>query len=208
MKKLLCIFIFIVSALGVYADANLIQNADFQEDFEYWNTYSYEEGSDIYAENGAVVFYAPHDNHLNITQKITVEPNTDYRFSAHVKTEGVGDRGSGAVLGFDYKTSYSESVYGDGEQDIELYFTTKETEVPIMLSLGGYSSLSTGKAVFNNIVVEQAESVPQNAKYYEYIKDSNNTKTENKSFDFRWILLAVILVITAAGGIYTVYSEK
>ena len=208
MKKILCVFILIVSAFGVYAAENLVKDESFGEDFEYWTPYSYTDGAEIYAENGRMVFDAPQDNHLNVTQKIKVEPNTNYRFSAHVKTENVEETGSGAVLGFDYKTSYSESVFGNDEKNIELYFTTKANEVPIMLSLGGYSSLSRGKAIFSDIVVEKAGSVPENAKYYEYINDKKETKTSAGSFDFRWFVLAGLLAAAAAAGIYTVYSEK
>ncbi len=208
MKKILCLLVFITSISIVYASGNLVKDSNFQESFEFWNPYSYEDGAEIFAEDGKLVMSAPKDNHLNVTQKIKVEPNTNYRFSAHVKTEGVEEHGSGAVLGFDYKTSYSESVFGSEEKDIELYFTTKGDEVPVMLSLGGYSALSRGKAVFSDIVVEKAESVPENAKYYEYIIEQKEEKTANTAFDVRWILLAAALVLAAGGGIYTVYSEK
>ena len=208
MKKILCIFILIFSAFGVYAAENLVQDGNFSEDFRFWTPYSYEEGAEIYAASGQMIFDAPKDNHLNVTQKIKVEPNTDYRFSAHVKAEGIEEHGSGAILGFDYKTSYSESVFGYDEKNIELYFTTKENEVPIMLSLGGYSNLSSGRAIFSDIVVEKAEFVPENAKYYEYINDKQETKTSSGNFDFRWLVLAGLLVVAAAAGIYTVYSEK
>lgn len=208
MKKFLCILVFITLIPVAYAAENLVKDADFQENFEFWNPYSYEDGAEIYAEDGEIVMYAPKDNHLNVTQKIKVEPNTDYRFSAHVKTEGIEEYGAGAVLGFDYKTSYSESVFGDDEKDIELYFTTKCDEVPIMLSLGGYSALSCGKAIFGNIVVEKAESVPGNAKYYEYINEQKEEKTTKNTFDFRWILLLALLGAASVFGVYTVYSEK
>lgn len=208
MKKILCIIIFVCSAFSVSATENLVKNADFDNSLEFWDSYSYENGAEIYTENGELVLYAPQDNHLNITQKIKVKPGAKYRFSAHVRTEEIKEYGCGAVLGFDYKTSYSESVFGNDEKNIELYFTTKEEEVPIMISLGGYSALSTGKAVFDNIVVEETDAVPENAKYYEYINGQTETKSENNTFDFRWLLLAVLLAAATLGGVYTVYSEK
>lgn len=207
MKKFLCIIVLVISMFNAAAE-NLVEDASFERDFESWTPYSYENGAEIYTEDGKIVFYAPVDNHLNITQKINVEPDTNYRFSAHVKTENVNEYGAGAVLGFDYKTSYSESVFGNEEKDIELYFITKESEVPIMLSLGGYGSLSCGTAIFSNISVEKTDNVPDNAKYYEYINEQKTAETEKNNFDVRWFLLAVLLVAAAVGGIYTVYSEK
>ncbi|MBQ9211868.1 MAG: phospholipid carrier-dependent glycosyltransferase [Clostridia bacterium] len=103
------------------------------------------------------------ENDARFSQKVSVEPESLYRFSGYVRTEGVED-GRGANLSIEGLYAFSEGIFdtSDGWQYIEWYGETGEdqTSVTLYARLGGYSGESRGKAWFDDLRLEQVNVVP------------------------------------------------
>ena len=102
-------------------------------------------------------------NDARFAQTVSVEPESIYRFSGFIRTEGA-EGGRGANLSIEGLYAFSESVY-DTEGDwkyIEWYGETGEDQrsVTLYARLGGYSGESTGRAWFDDLRLEKVESVP------------------------------------------------
>ncbi|NJD02519.1 MAG: phospholipid carrier-dependent glycosyltransferase, partial [Ruminiclostridium sp.] len=97
-------------------------------------------------------------------QEIKVKSNTYYRLSCWIKTEDVGSKTIGANLSIDGLLPTSQDVKGTSEDwtYIELFGITGKDQksFTLTLGLGGYGSLNTGKAWFDDVVVEELEGKP------------------------------------------------
>ena len=187
MKRFLCAFIALMLLLALPALAeegpNLVVNGDFSEIDalgmpKHWiksmwftdegisNLYVSEDGYD----GNCIVVVNADANDARFTQTIDVEPNSVYRFSCMVKADNCGGEGYGATLSFENTFSYSESVLEtQGEwRELSVYgrTTDAQTYVTLMARVGGYSSLNTGRAYFDDIrcvKVDEAD-VPEGAQ--------------------------------------------
>ena len=171
MKRFLCALFALMMLLALPALAegeNLVVNGDFSEtdalgmpkswsrgmwftDEGISNLYVSEDG---YDGNCAVVFNAD-ANDARFTQVIPVEPDSVYRFSCMVKADGCGSEGYGATLSFEETFSYSESVLDTaGEwRELSVYGRTgsDQTSTTLMIRVGGYSMINTGRAFFDDV---------------------------------------------------------
>lgn len=106
-------------------------------------------------------------NHVAFTQLIRVEENSIYKIYGWIKTENVGRGNKGANIGIEGKMDTSKDIKGSNGKWklVELYARTGEDVISfkLMLNLGGYASLNTGKAFFDEIVVKEVENVPGGA---------------------------------------------
>ena len=182
MKRFFCtlLALLMLCALAALAETgNLVVNGDFSKvdssgmpdgwQRDMWFTdvgvsrlYVSEDG---YDGNCAAVVNAD-ANDARFIQTIAVEPDSYYRFSCMVRAENCGDGEYGATLSFRDTFVYSESVSDTaGEwREIAVYGQTGEnqTELTLMLRVGGYGALNTGSASFDNVEVVKLDARPEN----------------------------------------------
>lgn len=104
-------------------------------------------------------------NDARVSQVVSVQPNTIYKFTAEIRTTGV-QYGTGASLSIDNYAidgtyCYSENLFGsDVWRTVSLYFKTgpEQTSVNTALRLGGYGTTATGQAEYKNISLKECES--------------------------------------------------
>lgn len=103
-------------------------------------------------------------NDARYTCTVSVEPSSLYRLSAYVLVESMEDTGNGANLGIEGIYSNSDCLFDtDGEwQYLEWYGETGEDqhELTFGVRVGGYGAESTGKAYFDDVVLEKVDSLP------------------------------------------------
>ncbi|MFZ5973959.1 MAG: phospholipid carrier-dependent glycosyltransferase [Bacillota bacterium] len=185
---------------------NLVQNPSFEQTDadtglpEGWNTDAWLKG-----ENDSVFSVETADardgqncvhienvsaNDARFIQTIQVEPDTLYRLSAYIKASDVPKGNTGASFGvMDMKGSLLDVDDTFGEwQHFEFYGRTggQQTEMTIALRLGGYSHTTTGKAWFDNVLVEQIDKLPEGVtpvsleSSYQDPGDSGKEKTQQE----------------------------
>ena len=103
-------------------------------------------------------------NDARYTCTVSVEPSSLYRLSAYVLVESMEDTGNGANLGIEDIYSYSDCLFDtDGEwKYLEWYGETGEDqhELTFGVRVGGYGAESTGKAYFDDVVLEKVDALP------------------------------------------------
>lgn len=106
------------------------------------------------------------NNDARFTCTVKVEPESLYRLSGYVLVENMEDTGNGANFGVEGIYSFSDGLFDtQGEwKYLEWYGETGEdqTEVTIGVRVGGYSAESTGKAYFDDIVLQEVDALPEN----------------------------------------------
>ncbi len=103
-------------------------------------------------------------NDARYTCTVKVNPESLYRLSGYVLVESMEDTGNGANFAVEGIYSFSDGLFDtDGDwQYLEWYGETGEnqTEVTVGVRVGGYSAESTGKAYFDDIVLEEVDTLP------------------------------------------------
>ena len=224
MKRLFSLFLILMAltaclpAYAQAADENLVYNGDFSLldssgmprgwQKEMWHTdagvshlYLSEEGY----EGNCIAVVNADANDARFVQTIDVERDSIYRFSCMVKAEDCGAEGYGATISFADCFSYSEEVLDtEGEwKRITVYGRTgkKQDEVTMMLRVGGYGSLGTGKAFFDNAEVYLVEKAPEGAEVLPLstVDSSSNSSSAAAADDGAparnteaWLLMAVL----------------
>jgi len=106
-------------------------------------------------------------NDSRYVQPVKVEANKKYKLSCYIKTENVSEEGAGANLSIANQTVTSRQIKGtsNGWEYVELYAATESgvDTIKVTVGLGGYSAMSTGKASFDNVVMEEVEEIPEGA---------------------------------------------
>jgi len=78
-------------------------------------------------------------------------------------------------------TTYSKDIRGtvDEWQYTELYIKTGENveTIKVSLGLGGYGNLNTGKASFDNVMLEKVDNVPDGARCV-IVENPDNTSSD------------------------------
>ena len=200
MRKFLCIFIAILTLLTVpaLAEENLLTNGDFSAGSgrfpDGWTTelwYTDEGVSVLDVEDGGcdgrcIRVSNLSDNDARFAQKVSVEPDTLYRISCMCRAEGISEDGIGATLSVKDTFSYSKSLYDtDGQwQELTVYGRTGEdqTELTLYARVGGYGSLNTGSAWFDDISMEAVTDAPAGAEVLSFDVVSKNSSNEEKTF--------------------------
>ncbi len=102
-------------------------------------------------------------NDARFQQKVPVQKGKLYRLSGDIKVENASG-GWGATLSFKDTYTYTTPLLDTGGQwqHVELYGRTgdNQKEVTVFIRLGGYGNLSSGRAWFDNVVLEQVDSLP------------------------------------------------
>ena len=188
-----CAVVILVFCMGAYADTtNLLSNGGFESvttsnlPHDWYATayrnqpgYSRMTATDEMAHSGrySVLIENASANDARFTFTAKVEPESLYRLSGYVFVEHMEDTGNGANFGIEGVYSFSDCIFDtNGEwRYLEWYGETgeKQTEITIGVRVGGYSAESTGKAYFDDIVLEKVDSLPQDIIASLWYKDSS-----------------------------------
>ncbi|MGI6172841.1 MAG: glycosyltransferase family 39 protein [Christensenellales bacterium] len=168
-------------ALPSHAEGNLLANGGFEDGEiswlrDMWNGdtgVSYlaiSEGA--YSGKYCAMVENVDLNDARYVQEVSVQPDTLYRISCMVRAEGCGEDAKGANISVKGTFASSESVYdtGNGWTKLELYGITgeKQTSLTVMARVGGYSSVNTGKAWFDDFEMYEADDVPGDILPYSF----------------------------------------
>jgi dolichyl-phosphate-mannose-protein mannosyltransferase len=178
----------------VVATSNLLKNPSFELDdsLSSWkkNIYSNEDQVEFSIEKNGTTFgnksltissFVPND--VRLVQTINVDQNMLYRFSAWLKVKDVPKGSKGANLSVIGELVTSLDIHGTEEewQYRELYISTGDTtSLNLSIGLGGYGSLNSGEASFDNIVLEKVSSMPEGSLSISLQQESTDESTPKK----------------------------
>lgn len=213
MKKLLIVFVaLILLSFPAFAN-NLLINGDFssvEEDIVYsWKFSSYGNigKTETINEDGknVMVLSADKPDHTFVWQSVKIDPSKAYCLSANVKIEAVGAEGVGAAVGIHSKSVYSElKKTTDGKYEpLKLYFQSGDTSIGVMLTLGNYGRLNTGKVYFKDVFLTEVDK-SQIAEG----KLAVLNPTVSKGFDKLWLLVIGIFIVSMAFSIFYLYGKR
>ncbi|MFC4779369.1 glycosyltransferase family 39 protein [Paenibacillus sp. GCM10023252] len=121
---------------------------------------------------GAAHIVSASANHAKWLQTIQVEPNKIYRLSSWVKVLSAGPNAAGAGV---FVGGVGESLPelrkpSEEWQQVVVYGRTGEsqTELQAGVAVGGYGSLNTGEAYFDDVLLEKVNDAPQDATIYDF----------------------------------------
>ncbi len=223
LALLLCLAALTGLSGAARADGNnLLANGSFEEhdgrtptgwDSDCWDQ---EEGFSLFSveanggvDGGAVATVVNAElNDARFQQTVPVQKGKLYRLSADIKVEGA--EGWGATLSFKDTYTYSEPLLDTGGQwrHMELYGQAGpgQKDVTVYIRLGGYGSLTTGKAWFDNVVLEQVESLPAGleAGTMATFTPTSNETSANAGKEY----LAQIIIIALLFGAVLLWAFK
>ena len=170
MKLKKSILLFALAALLLLCGCSkgsvlpVVSNPDFENGLAGWEKKVYiEEGSSIEivtdpVRGSVAEVFAESENDVRLMQELKVSPETAYRITCYVKTEGVTG-GAGANIGVYGQALHSEPVMGDTDWTlIELTGVTASGQetLPLTVGVGGHGETSFGKAFFDGLNIELA----------------------------------------------------
>jgi hypothetical protein len=195
-KKLASIFILLVILLTfITADAKelLLNNQSFENasgaEISGWEKSVYRQESGVTDfltdENTAkaglksVRITNLQDNDARLKQEVAVRGDTFYKISCFVKTEDIGYEGKGANISIDRLFAVSKDLKGttSGWEYIELTGKTvrNQKSFTLTIGIGGYGSMNKGTAWFDDVKVEELDSVPQDTVAVSLALDDSNS---------------------------------
>ncbi|MGD0074474.1 MAG: hypothetical protein ABSD31_09045 [Candidatus Binataceae bacterium] len=193
----------------VWASENLLANADLSKGAgdspDHWRTESWDQKSDVssYAwirrpgEPAMLEVKNSKPNDARWMQSLDLEPGW-YYLSVEVRTEGVGDKATGASLSIMEDGAMSNDVHGTAPwHEIGMYLKIGKRggDIEIACRLGGYSSLNTGEAFFRNVKVVRVAAPAEGAPRFEL--DTVRKETADRPIGTPWTLAATFVVLGA-----------
>lgn len=128
---------------------------------------------------------------------IRVKENQIYKISGFIKSQNIGTQNNGASLMIEKSSAKTRMINGTTKdwEYVELYGKTVKNQATIELSLaiGGYGSLNTGKAWFDDIKVEMIDKVPGGTGIVSLDTDLDPNKTTVKTPQEKKILPIIII---------------
>lgn len=188
MRKSISILLLIVAlflAPTALAEDNLIKNGGFEQVSgampDEWtrgmwvNTLgaSYLELAEDTPHTGqiGVLVENVQENDARFEQTLSVKPQTIYKLTAYVMAEDVNPEAKGANISFADVYGTSRELYDtNGEwEELTIYGRTGkgQKQLTVMLRVGGYGSLNTGRAWFDDVSLVKVDTVPDDAVYYD-----------------------------------------
>ncbi len=171
---LLAAMLFLLPAWA--EDGNLLVNGSFEQlDGDglpsgwYTSAWIYDPASSSFSmaegrSGQAVLVDNLQGNDARFAQNVRVSPDTLYRLSGWIRADDMRDTGRGANLSFEGVYVFSESVFdSDGEWVfVQAYGRTgpEQQELTVFARVGGYGGLSIGAAAFDDLRLEEVDSVP------------------------------------------------
>lgn len=202
MKKYLSLLLMLVLLLAGSALADgeeLIKNGDFSKLDASGLPSEWSRGmwftdagiSNLYVDEGidgnCVAVVNADENDARWEQNVSVEPNSIYCFSAKVRAKDCTEDGYGATISFAGTFSYSESLFDtDGEwKELKVYGETgdNQRDITVMLRIGGYGSLNTGYAWFDDVSCVKVEQAPGGAIVLPLATSDNSSSSVSEETD-------------------------
>ncbi len=199
---------------------NLILNPGFEEvdgnSPHFWvsgswagkGIFSVEDGTGIGGSRCVcIVNETPDDSRFK--QQIQVKPSTYYKLSCWMKAENAGQDNKGANLSIEGLLDTTRDIRGTSAdwEYAELYGVTgsKQQTLIVTLGLGGYSSINTGKAWFDNVAVEELKEAPANVNVVNlFMPEQNRPPVDGQAKPGTWIWAVVALLVLLAGAAFIV----
>jgi dolichyl-phosphate-mannose-protein mannosyltransferase len=233
MKKLKVVIISAISLLLllytpiIAQSSNLAVNNSFEEnegqnDPYFWMGSSWENAGSLQldktqahsGQSSALIINGTATD-SRFKQQIPVKSETYYKLSCWIKTENVGPDAKGANLSIEGLTDTSDDIKGTSNNwtYVELYGISGKDQKSFVLSLGlgGYNSLNTGKAWFDDIMVEELAGAPEQGtviKLYAETAGTVSGNTEGASGRNPGLLLLVPAVIFLAAAAWFIIKLK
>ncbi|KKR28323.1 MAG: Glycosyl transferase family 39 [candidate division CPR2 bacterium GW2011_GWD2_39_7] len=217
----LIIAFLLAFATPAYAEnTNLVANPGFEEfdgnDPYFWTSGSWQDDgaftldtSQMHSGKSSALIINEKATDARYKQEVKVQSNAYYRLSCWIKTENVGTQTKGANISIDGLLAVSQDIKGTSEDwtYVELYGKSGSDQKSFILTLGlgGYSNLNTGKAWFDDVIVEKLDGEPAIGNVVELFKQetsnvapekdvSSNTSSVNPVF-----ILALLIVLMIPG---------
>lgn len=156
---------------------NLLENGDFTQGWrdipEAWSTYAWEQGdafTEFYRDpevyrtggfSGAIVSHLPND--ARFLQEVPLKADTYYRISGWIKTLEVGREAVGANLSVSGRLDRSQDFVGTQDWQYAVLYVYSGAEAQTMTvtaGIGGYGSLNSGQAWFDELAVVALDHRP------------------------------------------------
>ena len=232
MKKLMIATISaIFLVLQPYASANaqggnLIMNSGFEESEEndaYWMSSSWENKGTLqldkthsHSGNASALIINGAATDSRLLQKVNVKSETYYKISCWIRTENVGPDAKGANISIDGLTDTSDDIRNTSNDwtYAELYGISGKGQntFTLTLGLGGYGSLNTGKAWFDDVFVEELAAAPERGKvirlYSDTVKAAVSNTVEAPVWNRGLLLFAIASVLLAAAAWFILKRKK
>ena len=145
---------------------------------------------------------------------VRVKPSSLYRLSGYVLVDSMEDTGNGANFGIEGIYAFSDCLYDTSSnwRYLEWYGETdeKQTELTFGVRVGGYSAESTGKAYFDDIVLEEVEELPKDvfaSVWYDAHSGSSDAKVQDVSGagEKNTLLFVIVAAVFAVACLWLSY---
>ena len=204
---------------------NLIQNPGFEDgspdDAYFWLNHSWDtkpgssefkvDTTQVHSGSRSVRIVNTSANDSRYEQQVKAKPNSYYKLSCWIKTQNVGTDNKGANLSVENLLDTSKDLKGTNAawEYVELYGKTgpDQQSFNVTLGLGGYGSLNTGTAWFDDMAVEEVPSVPSDRTAINLFQGSN-TSSNTSSGSSKTTLIIIGLLFAAFLGALGYFMMK
>jgi hypothetical protein len=141
----------------------------------------------VYSTGGISLATGTTLNDIAVTQEITLDPNKFYRLSAAVKTENVSG-GAGANICIYGTWNRSESVMGTTDWHlITADVPPNSAKVSFGCRLGYWGGVSTGKAYFDHLTIEELDKFEQRVLHVRLVLDREDASAVRPQTITSWL---------------------
>ncbi|MBN2444159.1 MAG: carbohydrate binding domain-containing protein [Spirochaetales bacterium] len=173
---------------------NLLKNPGMEESDTqplHWTLDQFNKGGSVvkiekgiaHSGNNSISINNIEQNDARLMQDVTIKENTIYKISGWIKTENVSYEGIGANLSFNEHWFTSEEIEGtqDDWRYVDFYLSVKYdiTRLSFCLRVGGYGGISTGKAYFDDVAMEEVKSIPPDSREFSVGSGKGENKKNN-----------------------------
>jgi len=150
------------------------------------------------------------DNDARVSQTIKVSPNKYYNISGWVKTDGIGEKGKGANISISNLFCSSQDLKGTVKTWTKIELNGKtgpdQTELTYTMGIGGFGSINSGKAWFDEISITEFNEAQKGIEYaplYNEVKKDDkdkNAKGTNgspASVNYTLLIIGAILLLAS-----------
>jgi hypothetical protein len=185
-KKIISIFICLVVITGISVSTaakneNIIENPSFEEaasnEVNPWYKEAYNKDSNAtqfnvsdqnpHSGKKCVVVDNKVENDSRYMQVLKVSSKANYKLSCWIRTENVGQNAKGANLSIGGCLDLAGDIRGtNGKWEYaEMYAKVGKgiDSINVSVGVGGYGSINTGKAWFDDVKVEKVKKIPDGA---------------------------------------------
>jgi hypothetical protein len=224
--------IILISCQASWAEGeNLLKNPSFEEEKNgkplYWTMESWDknieavefktEDKNVYSGNKCATITCNSDNDARYLQNVSVAKDKIYKYSGWIRTEGVSDTGAGANLSIGNQLVAAGNLKGTNNEWIyaEMYIKIGEgiDSINLTAGVGGYSSISLGKASFDELAFEEVDNIPDNAitafiQKVEHLEidggEEDKGDSDNKKIELFWIVFIIMAVLISLSTFFLI----